>query len=62
MDWRPIHPHTNTCGPKDLRGLTSYTGIHDFRATPSLDFSGCRQKTFPSVYQLTMILTTSMRL
>lgn len=30
MDWRPRHPHTNMCGPKELRGLTSHTGVHDF--------------------------------
>lgn len=47
MDWRPIHPHTNTCGPKDLRGLTSHTGIHDFPCNAKLGLLRMQAEDLP---------------
>ena len=36
MDWRPVYSHTNRCGPRELKGLRSETGIHEFECNAKL--------------------------
>ena len=48
MDWRPLHTHTNMCGPKDLKGLTTIsTGIHDFECNAQLGLLRMQSENLP---------------
>lgn len=47
MDWKPIHPHTNLLGPRELRGLTSHTGIHDFECNARLGLTHMQTGDLP---------------
>jgi hypothetical protein len=48
MDWRPVHPHLNQCGPKELRGLSvDTTGIHEFEHNSKLGLLQMQTKNLP---------------
>lgn len=47
MDWRPHLPHTNTCGPSNLKGLTIDTGIHEFDCNARLGLKVMQSKNLP---------------
>jgi hypothetical protein len=47
MDWRPVHPHTNRVGSRDVKGLTVKTGIHDFEANARLGLERMQRDDLP---------------
>ena len=47
MEWRPLHTHTNMCGPKELKGLPSKTGIHDFECNAALGLLRMQTENLP---------------
>ena len=47
MDWRPLLPHTNTCGPVRLKGLTVKTGIHEFGCNSRLGMRTMQSRNLP---------------
>ena len=53
MDWRPVHEHTNRCGPKELRGLVSQTGIHEFECNAGLGLARMQAEDLPLCIPLT---------
>jgi hypothetical protein len=47
MDWRPVHSHTNRCGGREHRGLTSWTGIHEFACNAKLGLERMQSEDLP---------------
>lgn len=47
MDWRPIHSHTNRCGPREYKGLVSWTGIHQFACNAKLGLERMQAEDLP---------------
>lgn len=47
MDWRPVHPHTNRVGSRDVKGLTVRTGVHDFHANARLGLKRMQTQDLP---------------
>lgn len=47
MDWRPVHSHTNRCGGREYKGLTSWTGIHEFACNAKLGLKRMQSEDLP---------------
>lgn len=47
FDWRPLHPHLNRVGSKQLKGLLVDTGIHDFASNAALGLERMQAEGLP---------------